>query len=180
MKRTRFIFPWLLITVIINFGCSQQNQQTQLQEEQDDTAVILELYNNYVRAAESRDVDGIMAVWDEDGMRSEPGLPTIIGKENLRERFEELLLAPVDHKITPLGEPLVEISGDLAVTYRTVTLTSTPRDGSPPVQQDMKVLTVFRRQADGSMKAYIDCINFHPTWSMDSIPDALTEDNPYY
>jgi uncharacterized protein (TIGR02246 family) len=175
MKNQRFTFHLLFLMAIFGLGCSQQAPQ-----EQDDLAAINALYNKYVHAAETGDLDAFMTCWEEGGMRAEPGLPTIIGKDNIRARFAELFAAPVDNKITPLGEPILEIYGDIAVSYRTVTLASTPHDGSEPLVQDMNVLSIIKRQEDGSWLTYIDCINFHPTWSLDTIPGALRQDNPYY
>lgn len=175
MKKSNSFFRFLVLIAIIISGCTQKNNQ-----EQDDIAAIGELYNNYVQAAEAHDLDAFMTCWDEDGMRSEPGLPVIIGKENIRARFEEIFSAPVDIKFTLLGDPYTEISGDIAYSLRTVTLATTPRDGSPALVQDMNILSILKRQADGSWKGYIDCINYHPTWSMDTIPEEMMQDNPYY
>lgn len=175
MKKSNCYFPVFICAAIILSACTQKTDQ-----EQDDLAAIQEMYNTYVHSAEAHDLETFMTCWDEDGMRAEPGLPTIIGKENIRDRFEEILSAPVDFKITPLGEPMVEICGEVAYTLRTVTLTSTPRDGSAQLIQDMNILSIIRRQDDGSWKAYIDCINYHPTLGMDTIPEAMVEDNPYY
>jgi uncharacterized protein (TIGR02246 family) len=143
-------------------------------------AAIQELYDEYVSIITSRDMDELMSLWEEDGIRSEPGLPPIVGTENIQARFEELLSGPFNHKVIPLGEPLIEVSGDIAYSYRIVTMASTPIDGGEAVHQDLKVLTIFRKQPDNTWLTYIDHLNFHPTWSMDTIPSELTEENPYY
>lgn len=175
MKNQSAYFRFLVCAAILLSGCTPKTDQ-----HQDDLEAINKLYDTYIHAAEMHDLETFMSCWQEDGIRAEPGLPTIIGKENIRARFEEILSAPVEFKFTQLGEPLFEICNDIAYSYRTITLTSSPHDNSPPIRQDMKVLTIMKRQSDGSWKAYIDCINFHPSWSMDTIPEALTEDNPYY
>ena len=175
MKKSKSFFRFLVFTAIIISGCAQKNNQ-----EQDDIAAIHNLFNRYVQSAEAHDLETFMTCWEEEGMRAEPGLPVIMGKENIRNRFEEIFSAPVDFKITPLGEPMINIVDDIAYTLRTVTLSATPRDGSPALVQDMNVLSIIRRQADGSWKAYIDCINYHPTWSMYTIPGEMFQDNPYY
>jgi ketosteroid isomerase-like protein len=174
MKKLSLNFRMLVLIAVMVSGCTQKQNQ-----EQDDFAAINELYNQYVHFVETSDLDGFMSLWEENGMRSEPGVPTIIGKENIRAHFKEIF-DPFNHKISPLGEPIIEVCDNIAYSYRTVTLTVAPKDGGTAVQQDIKVLSIMRRQTDNSWKAYIDCVNFHPTWSMDSIPSELTEENPYY
>jgi len=166
----------LVLTAIVISGCSQKNAN----QEQDDIAAIHELFDNYASCVAKSDLDGLMTVWEDDGIRSEPGRPSIIGKENIRARFEELLYSPFNHEIIYLGEPLLEVSGDIAYSYANATIVSTPREGGEAVRQDVKVLTILRRQPDNSWKTYIDHVNFHPTWSMDTIPSEITEENPYY
>lgn len=175
MRIPGLFFGFLICAVIAVPGCNQKST-----EKQDDIDAINELYNRYIQSAKARDLDGFMTCWAEDGIRAEPGLPAIIGKENIRTRFDELLSAPVDFEFTQLGEPLIDVVDDMAYSFRTLTLASTFRDGSPALIQDMKVLTIYKRQEDGSWLAYIDCINYHPTWSMDTIPDEMIQDNPYY
>jgi len=175
MKKLNNCFCILLLIAIIVSGCAQQTNQ-----EQDDIAAIYELFDQYSSCIANGDLDGLMTVWEDDGIRSEPGCPSIIGKENIRARFEELLNSPFNNEIIYLGEPILEISGDIAFSYSTATIVSTPVEGGEAVRQDVKVLTIVRRQPDNSWKTYIDHINFHPTWSMDSIPSEMTEENPYY
>lgn len=173
-KRSHFFRILVLMTLIVS-GCSQEANR-----EQDDIAAIKEIFDKYSSFVDKKDLDGIISIWEENGIRSEPGIPSIIGKENIRARFEELIMGPFNHRIIPLGEQMLEVSGDIAYSYRAFTIASTPVEGGETVQQDAKVLTIYRRQSDNSWKIYIDCINFHPTWSMDSIPSELTEKNPYY
>ncbi len=175
MRKPGSLLRCLVCFAIILSGCSQKSDQ-----QQDDIALIQDLYDDYVNSLALHDLDAFMNVWDENGMRAEPGLPTIIGKENIRKRFDQILSAPVEYEIIPIGDPIVEISGDIGYSYRTVTLKGIPRDGSAAIVEDMNVLSIFRKQSDGSWKAYIDCINKHPTWSMDTIPPEIKGDNPYY
>jgi ketosteroid isomerase-like protein len=103
----------------------------------------------------------------------------IIGKENIRARFKKILEA-ADYEITDVGEPIIEVIDSIAYEFRTVTIATFPKDGSDKMLADLKTLSILKKQADGSWKAYIDCVNFHPTWSMDTIPEGMREENPYY
>ena len=174
MKKHSIYFRILVLIAVIVSGCAQKTNQ-----DQDDIAAINELFEQYADFVYASDPDGLMTLWEENGIRSEPGFASIIGKENIRSRFKEIL-GPFDHKITYLGEPIIEISGDVAYTYRTATIASTPKEGGESFAQDINVLTLLRKNSNDNWKIYIDCMNFHPTWSMDSIPSDITGENPYY
>lgn len=173
MKKKLF----LLFLVGFLLSCVQQHKAP---DTGNDIAAIKAIYDEYFKYVEAGDLDNFMTLFDDNAMRGEPGIPTIMGKENIKERFSTLF-SVADNQLTLIGEGKTEVSGDLAYGYCEVTLTSTPRDGSPVMQTDMKALTIFKRVYDGSWKIYIDNINFHPTWSQDTIPsDLLEEGNPYY
>lgn len=164
---------WSLLLILAT-GCTPKTADAE-----EDKAAIEAAYNKYVKAVADKDLDSFMEVWMDDGMRAEPGLPLIVGKENIRKRFEQVFTA-ADYKITPIGDPLLEVSGDMAFSLRTVTLSTVPIDSSPELKIDMKVLSIMKRMEDGTWKCYIDCVNTHPSWSMDSIPEGMEDDNPYY
>jgi ketosteroid isomerase-like protein len=110
----------------------------------------------------------------------EPDLITIIGKEDMRERFRHLW-DQADLKMVRLGETEIQACGDQAFARGVVTLSATPNEGGPTTHIDIKFLDVLKKQADGSWKIYIDCWNTNPMVSKDSIPsELLEEENPYY
>ena len=174
MKKLSFYFPFLLLTAIIISGCTLMKKQ-----EKEDIAAINELYENYLHFVETNDLDGFMTVWDDNAMRAAPELPNTVGKEEIRAIFKDIFDASYN-KLTPLEEIKLEVCGNIAYGYRTFTLTSTIKEDGTVMQRDIKVLSIFKRKADGSWKFYIDCVNNNPTWSMDSIPSELKEDNPFY
>ncbi len=53
----------------------------------------------------------------------------------------------------------VEASGDWAFVRGTYTQTVTPKAGGAATLVDGKFLAIWKRQADGSWKMYIDCFN---------------------
>lgn len=174
MKKLRMYFPFLLVTTIIISGCTLKKNQVK-----EDIAAINELYENYLHFVETGDLDGFMTVWDDDAMRAAPDLPNTVGKEEIRAIFKDIFDAS-SSKLTPIEEIKLEVFGNTAYGYRTFTLTSTIKEDGSVMQKDLKVLSIFKRKPDGSWKFYIDCWNAHPTWSMDSIPPELKEDNPFY
>lgn len=171
----KIYFTTLALLIIIFSGCTQHDRQ-----EEKDLASFYALYNQYAESAAINDVDGIMETWDENGIRSEPGFPSIIGKEKIRARFEEIMDTTLSHKITPLGDPIIEMGDDLGFSYRTFNIATTIKTTGEKFQMDYNVLTIFKKQTDGSWKILIDCLNEHPSWTMDTIPKEIEKDNPYY
>ncbi len=177
MKKTLIYFTLFIILSGAFISCVQQNRDANIE---DDIAAVNEFYNQYLQYAETGDLDNFITLFDDNALRSEPGIPAIVGKENIKERFK-FIFSQANSKIHLHGDAKIELCGDLAYGYREGTLVSTPKDGSSAMKTDIKVLTIFKRQNDGSWKLYIDNINFHPTWSQDSIPsELLDEENPYY
>lgn len=175
-KRTSVFIVFLLIAGLVP-ACRQASSETNSEA---DLAALNEFYAKYMRYAEAGDLDNFMSLFEEDALRGEPGIPLITGRENIRKRFSEIF-SLADSKVAMLGEGKMEVCGDLAYGYREATLSSTPKDGGPVMTTDMKVLTIFKKQEDGSWKIHIDQINYHPAWSADSIPASLkSEKNPYY
>ena len=159
---------------LIMSGCSQQKNR-----EQDEVEAIKGVYKTYTNYLEADDFDNFMTCWDENGMRSEPGRQAIIGKDKVGERFKDLF-GRVRYKVAPIGEPNIEVCDSWGYGYAECTMTIIPKDGSDTIKTDLKVLTIFRKQTDGSWKLFIDCLNYQPTWSMDTIPEEFSGDNPYY
>lgn len=174
MKKPGSYLCFLLMIAIVISGCTQKNKQ-----EQDDIAAINKLYEDYLRFIETDNLDGFMTVWDDNAMRAAPDLPNTVGKEEIRAIFKDIFDA-THNKLTPIEEIRLEVCDNFAYGYRTFTLTSTNKEDGTVMQIDFKVLSIFKKKPDGSWKFYIDCWNTNPTWSMDSIPSELKEDNPYY
>jgi ketosteroid isomerase-like protein len=174
MKNLSLYFSFLVLIAAIISGCTQKMKQ-----EQDENAAIIEVYEQYLHFVETGDLDSFMTLWDENAMRGAPDLPNTTGKEEIRAIFKNIFDA-TNNKLTPIEEIRLEVCGNIAYGYRTFTLTSTFKESGTVIQKDMTVLSIFKKQPNGSWKLYIDCMNTHPSWSMDSIPSELKEDNPYY
>jgi uncharacterized protein (TIGR02246 family) len=174
MKNYILIIGSLITLALIMPGCSQQKDRNR-----DEVEAIRDVYKKYTNSCEEGDLDKFMTCFDENATRSEPGIPAIIGKDKIRERFEEIF-SQARYKIAQIGEIKIEVCGDMAYGYSEATMTFIPKDGSDQFKMDFKVLSIFKKQADDSWKLYIDEINNHPTWSMDTIPEELKGNNPYY
>ena len=171
MKKLKLNFPIFLFLFGILFSCAQNNKDADVEA---DIAAIKEHYDQYIHYANTGDLDLFISLWADDATRMEPGTPAIVGKENIRAHFKTIFDL-FNHKMVMIGETEVQVFGDLAFAYGTVTLSSTPKEEGPTIQTDIKWLDGLKRQADSSWKIYVDCINFHPSWGSDVNPAKLLE-----
>ncbi len=171
MQKLKLNFPVFLFLFSILFGCAQNNKDANVEA---DIAAIKEHYDQYLHYVNTDDLDLFISLWADDATRMEPGTQAIVGKENIRAHFK-MFFEQFNHKMVMIGETEVQVSGDLAFAYGTVTLSSTPKEEGSVIQTDIKWLDGLKRQADGSWKIYVDCINFHPTWSNEANPAELLE-----
>jgi len=88
-----------------------------------------------------------------------PDAPAIFGKEDLRANFK-----PGFDDFTfemTLNSEETQVDGDLGFDRGTYTVFMTPKAGGETISAmpDGKYLGIYKRQADGSWKLYIDCYN---------------------
>ncbi len=171
MKKLKLNFPVFLFLFAIIFGCAQNNKDADVEA---DIAMITEQYDQYVHYVNTGDLDLFISLWADDATRMEPGTPAIVGKERIREHFKGLF-DQFNNKMVMIGKAEVQVSGDVAFAFGTVTFSSTPMESGPVIQTDIKWLDGLKRQADGSWKIHVDCINFHPSWGIDANPAKLLE-----
>ena len=111
---------------------------------------IQDLEAQYAFAIDLGDLEAILAIYSDDGVHMVPNQPAVIGKSAIRtlweERFEQN-----DYQLTATVEG-VKVAGDLAVSRITMSGKVTPKDGSEPGAINLKGLTVYQRQSDGSWK----------------------------
>mgnify|MGYP001813553050 FL=1 len=125
---------------------------------QNDIAAINELYDLWGVSAHSGDLDLFMSIWTGDAIRMGQDAPAVVGWDAIRASTGPLL-EQFDLHIEGYGETEVEVSGDLAFSRGTYTMTLTPKEGGPTTFIDGKWLDILKRQADGSWKIYCDCYN---------------------
>ncbi len=175
MNKLNSIFPITLFVFGIFIGCNQKTINKEA-----DIEAINQMFTGYCHYVKIKDLDSLMTLFTDDAKRSAPGIPTIVGKENLRAALKSIIEMG-DHTITPYGEPDVDFCENIGYYYYTVIISTIPSEGGPAQQIDVKGLSIFKKQDDGSWKTYIDCLNIQPILASDSIePDLLEEPNPYY
>lgn len=171
MKNQLMKFPVYIFLICLLTACTHRND---LADVETDIAAIKKHYEQYVLAANTGDVNLLISLWADDATRMAPGTPAVVGKENIRAHFKNLM-DPFVLEMVMIGETEVQVSGDLAGAYGTVTLSTTPRDGGPTIKTDLKWLDILKRQADGSWKIYVDCVNLHPSFGSEIKPEELLE-----
>ena len=139
------------------FSCAKQEKKPSVEE---DIAAINELYNQYAIHANTGDFDNFLTLWEENAILMEPDIPSIIGKEKIRSFFEPSF-EQFNLNVVLNDNAEIQISGDIAFSRGTYTLSVTPKEGGPTTHFDGKWLDIDRRQADGSWKIYIDMINYN-------------------
>jgi ketosteroid isomerase-like protein len=114
-------------------------------------AAIREALDRWVKAFNSRDTAGVMAVWAPDLIGWYPGAPDITYADT-RAGFEREFADPGSRSTYSLLVEEVQVSGDMAVVRDRWTETDT-RPGSQEVTiTKLKSFEIWRRQPDGVWK----------------------------
>ena len=122
-----------------------------------DIAAIEEIWDNYVLAQNTGDLELYMSLMADDVIKMPPDKPAFSGKELLREKKEKGY-ANNTYEMAIYNEE-VQVDGDLAFSRGTYTVSKTPKAGGDTAYVDGKYLTILKRQADGSWKIARDCYN---------------------
>jgi uncharacterized protein (TIGR02246 family) len=135
------------------FAISCQKQDTEA-----DIAAINELYNQSTLACSTGDAELYLSIFTEDAVVMAPGSPATIGKEELRSLIEGLF-GRFDLEL-PYTVDKVGVPGDWAFARSSFQYSMTPKEGGETTTSAGKELDIFKRQADGSWKIYIQCWNY--------------------
>ena len=171
MKKQRLSIPILLIIVGILFGCTQNTADADVEA---DIAAIRQVLDRYQLAVNTNDMDLFMTCWADDAKRMEPDWDVIVGKEKIKERFK-LFFDHLNMDIASYGEIEVGVADDLGFAMGNFMIESALLEGGPTSYLDCKVSDIYKRQADGSWKIYIDHYSPNPVWSNDSISQELLD-----
>jgi uncharacterized protein (TIGR02246 family) len=120
-------------------------------------AAVNDIWNEYASSLNSGNVDRWISLWTEDGVQMPPGLPSVVGKRQIRATMKAILdRFAFDMAVTPHE---VREVGDWAFSRGIFKATMTPREGGKTVYVDGKYMTILQRQADGSWKIHRDIFN---------------------
>jgi uncharacterized protein (TIGR02246 family) len=107
------------------------------------------------------DLDGFVALWDENAVKMASGRPVVFGpaaiRVNKQKAFETVIYDKFAIKIEE-----VQLLGEYGWARGTYVIDSHPKTGGPAVSDPGCYLTVFKRQPDGSWKVYRDTMMAAP------------------
>ena len=120
-------------------------------------AVVLDTWVTWSATVNAGDVDGWIALWDDDGVQMPPNAPAVHGKPAIRETASGVFLS-VDFEEFTINNEEVQVFGDIRFALGNYSFVTLKAEGDP-VPYEGKYMTIFKRQPDGSWKVYRDCFN---------------------
>ena len=124
-------------------------------------AAVEDIFATYSAANMNKDVDGWIALWDEEGIKMSPNIHSIVGKEAIREFKHRKSQSPDDLEQIIKAED-TQLAGDFGFAHGTYFVSVTPKGGGEAKTKEGKFLTIFKKQADGSWKIYRDSVSDNP------------------
>jgi ketosteroid isomerase-like protein len=145
----------LIVCLLLGLGTSCQENKIDQKAEGE---ALMELSREWSKAAESRDIEKILAYWDDNALIISAGEPEIKGKQSIREMVEGSFQ---DSSFSISWEPeSVEISasGDMGYLLEKSTLSFMDSMGNANTQT-FRSVTIWKKQADGSWKNVVDIMS---------------------
>jgi uncharacterized protein (TIGR02246 family) len=153
MKRFTVLITLAALTIWLLAGCASMDAK----REEADLAAFHAMKGQYAEYVTNADVEGFMSLWDENGSKMHPNVPNLHGTDAIRA-FVTPRLPSFEQTMETTADETIYL-GDYIVVRGHYTGTATPKSGGATMQVDGKNLTVFKKQADGSWRIYIDCYN---------------------
>ncbi|MBI2402264.1 MAG: DUF4440 domain-containing protein [Gemmatimonadetes bacterium] len=112
----------------------------------------------YSAAAQSKDIDALVAWYTADAVMYPPNEPTVSGIDGVRQYGTNMLNTPgLTVGFTPL-DVQVSATGGMGYTINTARVTMTDPKGAP-VSEELRDFHVWRKEPDGSWKVAVDIWN---------------------
>lgn len=151
--------PNALFLVVVVAGCASSPDRINVADE---AGTLMRLSREWSQVAGSGDLERTLSYWADDAVMMPPGQPPIRGKAAIRKFVESSASIPgFSVKWEPL-EAHVSASGDMAYLIERNQFSFRDPSGSV-VTESNKVVTVWRKQRDGTWKNVIDMWNADPT-----------------
>jgi ketosteroid isomerase-like protein len=147
----------VLILFIVLTGCSEHKIDTKAEGDN-----LMQISRDWAKSAATDSIEKTLGYWADDAVIMSPGQPPLKGKKAIREMIESTSKIP-GFKIS--WEPLsvsVSESGDLAYMIEKNQITVNDSSGKP-INEFNKVVTIWRKEANGSWKNIVDMWNADPS-----------------
>lgn len=118
---------------------------------------IKKVYEKYTELANSGNATGLVEFYTEDAALMAPGSPRLVGRDAIRENWQNSL----DGGVGDISLNTTEVldGGDIAVETGTLSSTGPGEDGSR-VSKTGKFIVVWKRDESGSWRIHRDIWNF--------------------
>jgi ketosteroid isomerase-like protein len=114
----------------------------------------------YSASMESGDAESWIALWDEEGIQLPPNAPMRKGKAAILKSFRDDARDYIVRNFVIDAQSTSAFgSGEYGFACGTYSCEKMPRSGGPVRRIDAKVLSVLKRQRDGSWRIFRDCFN---------------------
>ena len=173
----------IAVALVGTVGCrsksppsKEQTAELRMSEQRVDEAALMTTSDAWARAVKAGNVDSILSYWSDDAVVMEPDRPAISGRDTLRKMVEG---SRKDPHFSITWEPervVVAQSGDLGYLIEHNTVTFADPQGKVRTAHG-KVVTVWKKDANGKWKCIVDIWNRNPTkrvFYADSVPPVDT------
>ena len=153
MKKLFMILP-LVFLLCFTFGCQKAEEVVEkpVVDVTADVEAIKDFLDSYTSTIEAGDLDAWVDHLDEDIVAMPPNEATVKGKEVLRQWGQPFFEQFNQEELVTIKE--TEVSGNWAFARLPYTLKLTPKGGGETFQANGKAIYIFKRQADGTWKAW--------------------------
>ena len=153
MKKLFMILP-LVFLLCFAFGCQKAEEVAEepAVDVEADVEAIKGIIDDILRTWNEGDYEGYIALFDEETVMLPPNAPTVSGMETIRSIYRTHFDSS-DFDLSITTEE-IHVCGDLAFSRDGWKGSLNPKDGSEPIVFDNKVLSIYKRQSDGSWKIW--------------------------
>jgi len=117
-------------------------------------AGIEKLHKDDITATIARDAEALTALWDDDGVLLQPGIPPIVGKPAFHDFIKQALAKWPSVKIVKYVPDIrdIQVAGEVAYEWGYFEAAQQSSEQQAPESVRAKLLRVVKRQRDGSWK----------------------------
>jgi ketosteroid isomerase-like protein len=117
-------------------------------------ADIEKLHKDDIAATIARDVDALTALWDDDAVLLQPGIPPIVGKAAFFDFVKHALAKSPTVKVVKYVPDIrdIQVAGNVAYEWGYFDTAQKSSEQQAPESLRAKLFRVMRRQPDGSWK----------------------------
>lgn len=152
----------ILLSTLSLVACSGEPDTAANVDVEAEAAELMRVSQAWSEAVASGDMETVLNGWADDAVIMAPGQPPIRGREAIRDYVEATGTIPgFSIRWEPI-EAHVAASGDMAYLIERNEVRWQDSTGAP-VRETNKVVTVWRKGADGSWKNVVDMWNADPT-----------------